>query len=56
MERAQLLKLIKRRACSLIRSNSIMSAVKYRELDSLSDEEAVRVGTIKIMHEVAKTV
>ena len=55
MERSELLKKIKRRACSLIRSNSTLSADEFRELSSMLDEEAVRVGTIKVMHRVAKT-
>ena len=52
MERAQLLKLIKRRACSFIRSISTMTAVEYRQLNSMVDKKAVDEGVKIIMQKI----
>ncbi len=55
MERSELLKKIKRRACSLIRSDSIITAVDYRNLSFMSDKKAIRMGTKMIMERIIKS-
>ena len=54
MERSELLKKIKRRACSLIRSNSMLSAVEYRSLNCVSDKDVINEGVKIIMNRIAK--
>lgn len=54
MERIELFKMIKRRACSIIRANSTLSASEYRELSLMSDKKAIQVGTINVMVRIIK--
>lgn len=54
MERTELFKIIKRRACSIIRANSTLSASEYRELNLIPDKKAIQVGTIKVMVRIVK--